>query len=470
MARSATYFGRPDASAATPEELTARHVFRDIEDRLKWNTRTSGIQVVVGIKGSGKTELRRYLESRTNAYIFNLDADHAFFSQDVSTINDTSGRTKNAIAAILLREFANRVAKKHSPKVSNALKNAYETSTSMFKNIPKAIDVGIPGVVQLRLGELIKPGVSGVLQDTTNKLVTDVIGALHVAGQPGSILIDDVEDVFNGIEKNPLFLEGIVRAVEEINRRGSNSIHVLMFVKHGHWRAWFDAPKEYDRVSDVIGFLTWDHEALVELIAKRIAYRHNIDIQNQSLDVEAMWAKEFSWTGELDDFTRYCTQYCVSGPRDMVVLCNLAGVRAGNDPISRSHIEAILGAYSKGKIGSLIADFGDTYPEVNKFVEQVFQGASARMTGRQLAELIYNRVLITPRVHNEFKDKHWYRYATEQALATTMYQVGVVGLESADGIIYAIEQPDLSDSDLLDGVVCVHPAFRPGLTMEPSGP
>ncbi|MEU1273486.1 hypothetical protein [Streptomyces sp. NPDC005799] len=464
MARPDNYFGEADASVDSEKALKAQHVFRDIEQHLKWGMRSSGNQVVVGVTGSGKTELRRHLESQTDSYVFNLDANNAYFSHDVSTIRDSSGRTKNAVAAILIREFAKRFSESRSSRAVNALKKAVDVSTDVLKRIPHAIDVTVPGAT-LKLGELLKPSAASMLQSSLDGLIGDVVAALRNADEAGCILIDDVEDVFPGISDNPLFLEGVARAVVDINEGGKERLHAVLFVKQGLWRSWYESPKEYSKVRSKIDFLTWDHDALVELIARRIAHQRGEEI-GQSLDVERIWAKEFSWSGEFDTFTRYLTRYCVSGPRDMITLCNLAaGKPADNDPITKDHIKASLGSYSEEKVFNLNADFGDIYSKIHKFVDQVFQGAPAEMTGKELADLMENRALLDPHVNGEFKNENWYP-AAKARLALTMYQIGVVGYKSTHGTVYAIEKPKVSSSELIaENMVCVHPAFRPHLNI-----
>jgi len=466
MARDRTYFGEPDASVAVGEDLAAQHVLRDIERDLRWNMRTSGTQVVVGVKGSGKTELRRYLESCSSAFTFNLDGEKSYFSQDVSSVPRQSSRIRNAVAAVLLREFARQFGESSTSRAAQALKIAFKASTTLLKNIPGAIDLQAPGV-RVRVGDLIKSASdstsSAVLQDAVDELVTMVVDALSKNDTSGAILIDDVEEVFLGIEKNPLFLEGIVKAVAEINRRGLGKIHALLFVKHGLWRVWFEDHKDYDKVDSLIDFLAWDHQALVELITKRIAHQHGMERESRS--IEDLWGAEFSWNGELDNITRYCTRYCVSGPRDMIRLCNLAGVNAGDELITQANIEAILGRYSEQKIFGLQADFGDTYPGISRFVVQVFQGAPAQMaTGMDVAKLINLRTFLDLRFNDQFKEQQWYNVATKEELAAVMYQVGVIGFESPHGPIYAIEEPNLSNAEFLGKKgVCIHPAFHPYL-------
>ncbi|RAS58958.1 hypothetical protein C8D87_11611 [Lentzea atacamensis] len=462
-----TYFGEADAATASTTTLTAHHVFRSIEDRLKWRTAASGVQVIVGVKGSGKTDLRRYLATTDQIATLNLDADHAYLGLNAATVKESSGRTKNAIATVLLREFAHRISE--SAPAGNAtarkLKAALDASTATLRRVTGAMDVSIAGI-NLRLADLLKREEGNLVQVAIEKLMADVLAALE--SKRGAIMIDDVEDVFPGTIENPLFLEGVVRAVSDINTRGKDRVHVLLFVKHGLWRSWYENQREYDRVRHAIGFLSWDHQALIELVARRIAYREGIDIGPGDLDVSSLWARKFTWTGDPEIFMRYCTQYCVSGPRDMITLCNLAAARAGRERIGQQHLAACLGDFAQDKVYNLNADYGDTYPNISQFVEKVFQGVAATMTGADLAQLMDSRALLVPSVDEQFRHLRWYSTATRERLATIMYEIGVIGYESPQGRIHAIEDRSLPTADLLSKeAISVHPAFRPHLAIGP---
>ncbi|MBE4741994.1 P-loop ATPase, Sll1717 family [Streptomyces caniscabiei] len=460
MSRGQTYFGDRDASLTGSSDLVAHHVFRGIQDSIKWNDRAHGIEVVVGMKGSGKTELRRYLQACTGAsvYVFNLDDTHAYLDSNVSTVRGNSGRTKNAIATVLLAEFARRISESGSSPTRQALRSAFERTKSILQGIPGAVDINVAGVANIRLGDLLKrESPSDVLQSTLDDLITGISSALSDE-EKGAILIDEVEVVFDGISENPLFLEGVVRAVVEINARAEEKIHVILFIKQGLWKSWYEDQREYDRVSDRLGFITWDHPALVELIAKRIARLHGLPWG--TMTSEQLWAKEFTWDGGFDKFTRYCTQYCASGPRDMIALCNYAAAKTPSDErISLQHINACLGTYSQDKVNGLNGDFGETYRGINKFVEKVFREFPATMTSQDLVRQIESQ--IASGIHGEFLDAQWYMDGTKEDLAGIAYEVGVVGYQTPERGVYAIEDPELSASDLLDKEwVCIHPAFR----------
>ncbi|RSM42655.1 hypothetical protein DMA12_20750 [Amycolatopsis balhimycina DSM 5908] len=352
--------------------------------------------------------------------------------------------------------------------MARALKAALEVSTATLRNLPGAIDLSVPGA-KIRLADLLRRDDADVLQVTVDKLMTNVLDALQT--RRGAIMIDDAEDVFPGIVENPRFLEGVVRAVSDINVHSGNRIHALLLIKHGLWRSWYENQREYDRVKHSIGFLSWDHSALVELIARRICHREGITVGSDGIDVRSLWSRRFAWSGDFEVFTRFCTRHCVSGSRDIVALCNMAAARAGDALIGQEHIEACLGKYAEDKLYNLNADYGDTYPDISQFVERVFQGAAAMMTGTELAQMMGSRALLTPAVDRKFNRLTWYANATQERLAKIMYEVGVIGYESPRGPVHAIENPNLSTADLLSkDALFVHPAFRPHLAIVQASP
>src|SRR4029077_1520043 len=102
----------------------------------------------------------------------------------------------------------------------------------------------------------------------TKELLEGVLSAL--TGKRAYIMIDDADDVFPGLEENPAFVEGLARAVNDINRLAGSRIHVLLFLKYGVWRRWFEHQQEYDKVAHLIQEISWTDKALRELIARRI--------------------------------------------------------------------------------------------------------------------------------------------------------------------------------------------------------
>ena len=145
--RAVTYFGHPDASSVEISLLTRDHVEREIEEAMKCGDRESGLQVVVGTKGSGKTELRRRIGASHEGLVLMLDADHAYLSIDASANHESSGRLKTAVSLILLREFAERVSRDGASGAATALRKALTASTKVLENVPNAVSVKAGGAV-----------------------------------------------------------------------------------------------------------------------------------------------------------------------------------------------------------------------------------------------------------------------------------------------------------------------------------
>lgn len=459
------YFGLPDATEEAESTIIPNHVQRDFEGNIKFGDRVEGDEIVVGIKGSGKTALRRYIErSDASSLFWNLDCDHSRLDIDASSLKRSSGILRDALALYLLRGciqflLEEKEALGLSGRIKSLLECGNRTVVEALKNIPSAIDFKTP-LGQLNIHELLKFTSARYVESAWKNLRKHMVPI--VEAHRVYIMIDDVEDyVVPGIQNNPEFIEGLARAVHAINHEFGSSLHVLLFLKHGLWRKWYQAPREYDKVENVIQHVSWDHAALCEVIARRISTMHH-----KKLDIQKLWTLEFHWGPEstFEGFTQEITKYCVSGPRDIIVLANKAKSRAGGDKITANHIKGVLREYSEMKVYELAADFGDVYPDVQIFVEKVFQGVPEEMHGDRYADWIEHKALVTKKVNPNFTNLPWYSVSSKERLTKVMYDIGLLGKVMEGGqAVYTMQKPVETPTDLMDGVLTVHPAFRPHL-------
>lgn len=450
------YFGLPDADSETKENINLYHVPNEIDKSVKALEKSDGKQIIVGIKGSGKTLLRRYIEESEDAIVFNLDSNHAYINIDASEIHESSGRLKNSLAFLLISHFGNFIEK------DSKLKKAGKHAWAYIKKIPSALDIKTP-VGDLDLKKILKPDLASVINSAWDDLTKEILDFL---GEKKSyIMIDDTEDVFNKLEVSPNFIEALARAVKDINTFSKSKIHCLLFLKYGIWRCWYENQKEYDKVADKVGFLTWDYKSLCKIIAKRIAKINNLPFDNDNHQEEYykdFWDFDFSWPNEqFDDFVKYITSYCVSGPRDIIVLCNLCKLAAGSNKIERKHINSALSKYSEQKIYELNADFGNIYKDIHHFIPQVFQGISKEFVGKELAEWVNDHAFIESNVDDLYRNSEhqWYKYSSKEQIVLILYKIGFIGKKLDNGNIqYAIYKP--TESDLLCSKLVIHPAFH----------
>jgi hypothetical protein len=465
--RGLTWFGKPDASKVDVKYLDSLHIARgNVEDHLKYGNRSEGYEGVVGVKGSGKTNLRKHVEAFDSSDIFNLDGEHARTNIQADATDDPPGVIKDRVSMTLLHAFADKLGQGDS-KGKRALRTAYERSVGVLQKLPAALELGGSAVgVKLSLEKLLESAPDDVVHSEVGTLLDEIVKALTIGRKRGYILIDDVEVVFKGIERNPVYLEGILQSLQDINLAGGNRLHALIFIKHGLWRAAFDVQQEYDKVKDGLVFLSWDGGSLVDLIARRIADRREVD---PTQDTEALWSRDFEWHGDFNKFTREIASYCVNGPRDMIDLCNKAGHAAGDSqsPITIDHIHGCLAKYSDEKVAGLNADYGRVYVGIPAFVRRVFQDThSPFMNGKELASKINDKVLINKAAQADNRIGDDLRAGTKEELARLMYEIGVVGIGVEPSVAYAIGSPDVGGSDIVaQEHVVVNPAFRPQLVV-----
>ena len=460
------YFGHPDAGAAeSSKELEDTYLPRKVDDLIKVRGRESGKTIIVGIKGSGKTAIRRHIEAKDpEAVVWNLDVDNSYMDVDASKIKAKSGIIKNFISIELLRAFSREVVANDSAEVVKNLRSVSEKALDVFKNIPGALEIKGP-LAKVNVGELLRPGKNSFLSATWKETLRDVLNAL--GNKRAYILIDDAEDVFQNLEESPLFIEGLARSVDQINRESKTSLHVLVFLKYGIWRIWFENPREYDRASGRITHLAWDHDALCELLAWRIHRKHGFKrLPGTKIDPEDLWKKEFYWSGSFEEFSAEFTRLCVSGPRDIVSLGNMCKAVAGDAPITLAHLAEILPSYSEEKLYGINADFGDVYPRIHHFIELVFPGAPSRASGAEFAEHIVKNTLEQESVNEDFGTERWFRNITNSKLLRLMYEVGLLGIQDGDRVIYSIEEPKRSKNILDEKDLVVHDSFHSILNID----
>ena len=143
-----TYFGLPDASKENKESLLSDHVTReDIEPHLKFAYQKEGYQIVVGIKGSGKTALRRFVElTDKKALSWIIDADHNVLNLDPSSLKGRSGILKNILALEILRSFSINISESYElyglkKSDSDKLKKVSSRIIDILRKIPEAVQI-----------------------------------------------------------------------------------------------------------------------------------------------------------------------------------------------------------------------------------------------------------------------------------------------------------------------------------------
>lgn len=461
-----SYFGQIDASSVEIANLLKNHLNLEIENSVKIGDNQNGDQIIIGIKGSGKTHLRRKIEGELSSedILFNLNTDHAQFNLDANDIDEHSGRLKNYISlefARILVNYINNLNPETKSKWQTVKDNLLSVKEA-FKQVLKDSELDVP-YIKIDLKSLFNSEDHSLVQSAWQNMIDDLVKVLDDCKI--YILIDDAEDVFKNLEKSPDFIEALCRSVKDINQRSGNKIHVILFMKKGIWRIWFEANREYDKVKDVIHFLSWDKDDVLDVITKRISEMNSIEFDSENR--MEIWSKEFDFENrdEFDKLTDYMFSLVINGPRDIIEIANVAKVFSKSEKINIDNVVQIESKYSQEKLYGINADFGDIYPLIHKFIEIVFNGESFEMSGEKLIEIIESKGLTVNRVAKQLSSAEWFDELGKEQIALVLYKIGFFNIEIDGKYYHSLEKQDIKMIDILNNNIQVHPAFRSHLGM-----
>ncbi|NKB86592.1 MAG: hypothetical protein GKS06_00020 [Acidobacteria bacterium] len=459
MSQWENYFGFTDAGSPDDHDfLEASYLARAKYEEIKYEDREAGKSLIIGIKGSGKTAIRRHVAAQTSGPVWILADGHYRTNLDAAAMDAKSGEVRDFLCLEILRQFTDQVGDDDGPEWKKKLRSIGSGTLEVLKQAPNAVKLEGFGA-QVDLGELLASGGRTFLSTQWMKTLDEVVEC--VGDQRACILIDDAESVFKNLEQNTDFIEGLAWAVEQINARAKSSLHVLLFLKHGIYRRWYEKQREYDKFSYAMEHLTWAESELWELLARRIKARRGIDdLEAEELGTAALWAQEFSCEESFEEFARSFSRLCASGPRDMVDLANRCKKLAEDDSITLEHLAAIESKYSEDKLYAIHADFEDVYPRINEFVGYAFAGCPSTGPASEYGDAIEAKVLGDVKVFDDFSTEGWFRNPSMSRLLRLMFEVGVVGIKRGDTVTYAIEDPDLAEAAHSAETLVVHPAFR----------
>ena len=282
------------------------------------------------------------------------------------------------------------------------------------------------------------------------------------------LVLDDVDSYFVGLENHPRFIEGLCRAVIEINSVASPKLYCILLLKQGVWRTLFESPEEYDKIKSSMEFLKWDLLGCTAVLCRRIAAIHGkpaVEV-NQFGDAISLLQLEFAGDAKTIE---YCIaeifSFSVNGPRDIIDLCNNVRRTNPDGKITSAMVMDRVSNYSEEKLYGLNADFGHIYPDVPHLIQSVFNGFRTEFTGDELSERLETGVLTDPRSERQAFGKHnWFRNSTADGIVKKLFDIGVVGVaRPKKEALFANESNTVSQNTLLKSKLMLHKAYQPAL-------
>lgn len=458
------YFGDVDASNESATDLDRQFVGEELFQRIVGPTSHDGAQVVIGLKGMGKTALGRVaIERFTGAkwYRSERSSDYRF---EIPEIKLRSGVLMGMIKVFIIEQFVEQLLRDQVIERTD-----FDKYTGILKNLgtkfAKATEVSA-GFISFKPSEFFSVDNQKHFSSAWESSVDFL--RKNLGNRESLIVLDDVDTYFVGLEHHPRFIEGICRAVAEINAISNPKIFCLLLLKQGIWRTLFEKPEEYDKIKQSMEFLKWDFLGCISVLSGRIASIHGMDQIEIKEFVDAVPFLKLEFEGNAR-IIKACVEeifsYSVNGPRDVIDLCNNIRRAHPQIKINKSMVSERAANYSEEKLYALNGDFGHIFPDIPQFIQVAFEGFKSEFTGTELSERLESHVKIDPNIGAQaFAQHHWYRDATTKNLVKKLFDIGIIGIvRNRREPLFANESNTVSQNSLLASNLVLHKAYRPAL-------
>lgn len=420
------FFGDPDAWVENAERFRKYYYKRPSIVDLKLDELKEGYCITVGPKGTGKSAICRAISERKKDLIWHLSASDGFTLDGTSKYR--ASFIKEVIEYHLLAHLIEMVSDDNeiSQEARNKIPIKYKKYVKYFtKLIPKLSGEISAGPVKLTIEpkELLKldnADLATVKVEYFREILADCL-----IEKKAYILLDDIDEVFPGIEKNVEFFEGLLAAAVEINYTFEDLLHLHLFVKTGIYAYYNSNGRNPDKYKGKFFFLRWTDDELAEVLAIRSKIANDI---TEDLSVEDSLLLSFSHkSSNLAAIRDFIVQRVNSGPRDMIILCNEAKDRAHDSKISLTDLKNAESSYSQTKIDLLNSNYKDDFGEVAEIIKLAFTGSQSKFKKGELIEFINTRILGNSKLMSQFGKEPLLIGRDEKFILEKLYQFGFIG-------------------------------------------
>lgn len=246
----------------------------------------SGKQLVLGRKGTGKTALFVHLKGKLEGVVVDLDLNEYLFSvhrslreSGVTADSSYTSAWKMVIFASMLGSVSDAMNFGQKSKFRSIMdrlqldgsRGASAKILGWLRNVkrielPSAPTVGNLGGIEFQDREASHVGtdfVGAVVE--LEALAKEVLATTKV-----TVLIDRIDDVWDGTKESKDFIVGALKAVRSIGLEphATRSAPVVLFLRTDLWdQVVFN---DRNKMSQDIEYLTWEDEDLVRVVERRI--------------------------------------------------------------------------------------------------------------------------------------------------------------------------------------------------------
>jgi hypothetical protein len=253
------------------------------------------------------------------------------------------------------------------------------------------------------------------------KTLADNMDAVaDLTASPYTVLIDAIDESWDGSELAVVYLAAMMHACVEINSH-NKSMRVLMFLRENIFERVRLIDTEFARLETCVVGLDWSREQLLELVERRL----NAPLTTKFQLGGPTWSLFFDEPAEAQALV---FDYCQQRPRDVLTYCALAIDTAQSHKHERIELEDLHDArrrFSDSRLSDLGDEYQENFPQLRLLLGK-FYGLGRRWTLTGV-DAFLGRVLDDPAITRECAS--WiYRYSAPEMFVRLLYDIGFFGL------------------------------------------
>ncbi|HBX8265415.1 TPA: ATP-binding cassette domain-containing protein [Klebsiella pneumoniae] len=315
------------------------------------------------------------------------------------------------------------------------------------------IDAGKFGKIGITIGEAedLEKALSDISKANVYKYhVDELLGNYKVA-----ILVDDLDQGWDGSDESNSFTKGVMYAIDRINTSHAD-IRTSLFIREDMYAIILSEMQHSDKYRNAEK-ITWSVDSLKEILTKRIAFNFGVKPSEEGLYHKVFPEKVGKTYSDNWIFSRTLFR-----PRELLQFSRIYTESLdGNEPDAKKLKAAEL-QYSQWKLSDLCSEFYEQYPDLfsilewwrTKFYRHKYHLDYEEV--RNVIESVFSGVNVKYEWYTELKNS-----GNVLGLLTILYKIGFIGDYSLGGnggtkVKYSYE----ADGTPVLSSVQIHPCFR----------
>jgi len=236
---------------------------------------------------------------------------------------------------------------------------------------------------------------------------------------PYTLLLDAIDDSWDGSQLAVIYLTALMHAVLEINTQNVG-MRAIVFVRENIFERIRQADSEFSRLETCVVGLDWSEAQLLEMVERRL----NAPLTTKYALGGATWDMFFE-SGETS--RRMVFDFCQRRPRDVITYAGLALDTAQSRKHATILLEDLVAAkrrFSVSRLKDLGDEYQENYPQIALLLGR-FYGLGGRWTLPGISGFI-DRLLIDDQIREGCSS--WiYEYSDAGAFTQLLFNIGFIG-------------------------------------------